>query len=1074
MTLNLSAGKFSFGVKRAEIQMRPVTVGKVKMPPVHIPPATKIVAMKQYRIPGGHKEIGETVKELVEAGVMRPTTTAWNNPVWPVKKSDGSWRMTVDYRELNKHTPPLTAAVPDTITIVENIQTHEGTWYAVIDLANAFFTIPIEEKAQDQFAFTWLGRQYTFTRLPQGWLHSPTICHRTVAEHLDELKLPSDMQFSHYIDDIMIQGTSEEAVREQLAILLAHMKQKGWEINEAKIQGPSQTVKFLGIQWNKGHREILPKARQKILNFPVRKTKQETQSYIGLFGFWRQHIPHLGLMLAPLYKVTRKKYEFHWGEEQQTAFEMVKEAIQQAVDLWPMTNGPVELHVTVQHMYANWSLWQKQGGKRVPLGFWNRKLPDAGEKYTPFEQQLLACYWALVETEQLTLGHEVLLRPLIPIMQWVLSNPKTNRVGHAQEQSIIKWKWYVSERAKKGEGGTATLHEKVAEIGDDIVNPLEKASMMEESPVKWGKTYEDLTADQQEHAWFTDGSARYVGGKRLWKSVAYNPKLEKHLQMEGEGKSSQYAELYAVFLAIAFEKGRQCHVFTDSWSVANGLATWMMGWKKHNWMIHGKEIWGREVWQYLEEMVQETPTTVFHVDAHMPIDSLEHLFNSEADKAAAIRQNTTEIDAGEKEAWLQGTAVWAHQKRGHLGEKATYRWAQERGVPLTLDIIKQTIQHCPICQHSQKREVPHTVMGHIGRGQLPAQIWQMDFIGPLSESRGCKYVCTAVDTYSGLMVGFPCKAATQWSTERTLEIITQYYGVPLQIQTDNGSHFTGDAIKKYAQDNNIQWVYHIPYYPQAAGLVERMNGLLKSTLRKLNQSDTQYGQWRDNLSEALQIINNRPITNSMTPLMRMLTLNLTIHEANLVKSVVWWKTDQEARIPERATPHSAGLDLSALETVVIPQGKVKPIATGLGCQIPKDHYGQIATRSSLALKGAMVVGGVIDADYQGEIKVLMINLGNEPLILEKGQRIAQMLLIPINLSDVQEGTAPSELTIRGSKGFGSSNITNVGAKIWVQNTQGPPSEAEVLAVGKDHTLLIMRPGVEKWEYIPQEKCYLRE
>ncbi|XP_071989630.1 uncharacterized protein [Engystomops pustulosus] len=174
-------------------------------------------------------------------------------------------------------------------------------------------------------------------------------------------------------------------------------------------------------------------------------------------------------------------------------------------------------------------------------------------------------------------------------MQWVLSNPKTNRVGHAQEQSIIKWKWYISERAKAGEGGTASLHEKIAEITEED-NPPITAQVMEESPVKWGKSYEDLTEEQQQHTWFTDGSARYVSGKRKWKSVAYNPKLGKHLTMEGDGKSSQYAELYAVFLALAFEKGGMCHLYTDSWSVANGLATWMMGWKKYNWLIHGKEI----------------------------------------------------------------------------------------------------------------------------------------------------------------------------------------------------------------------------------------------------------------------------------------------------------------------------------------------------------------------------------------------------------------------------------------------------------------------------------------------------
>ncbi|CAN2389994.1 dUTP metabolic process [Pristimantis euphronides] len=212
----------------------------------------------------------------------------------------------------------------------------------------------------------------------------------------------------------------------------------------------------------------------------------------------------------------------------------------------------------------------------------------------------------------------------------------------------------------------------------------------------------------------------------------------------------------------------------------------------------------------------------------------------------------------------------------------------------------------------------------------------------------------------------------------------------------------------------------------------------------------------------------------MTPLMRMLTPNLQIHANQVVETIIYWKMQKDTVIPERATPLSAGLDLCSVEMWVIPSGKMQMISTGLGCMIPKNHYGQIATRSSMALKGARVVGGVIDADYQGEIKVLMCNQGQEPLPITKGQKVAQMLLIPVNLSQAQEGQAPKELTLRGDKGFGSSNVTNVGAKIWVQNSQGPPSPAEVIAVGKDRSLLIMRPGKEKWEYIPQEKCYLRE
>lgn len=80
------------------------------------------------------------------------------------------------------------------------MQIYQREWYVVIDLANAFFTIPIAPKFWDQFAFTWQGLQYSFTRLPQGYKHSSTICHRIVAEHLDTFD--TSLQVPHYIDDI--------------------------------------------------------------------------------------------------------------------------------------------------------------------------------------------------------------------------------------------------------------------------------------------------------------------------------------------------------------------------------------------------------------------------------------------------------------------------------------------------------------------------------------------------------------------------------------------------------------------------------------------------------------------------------------------------------------------------------------------------------------------------------------------------------------------------------------------------------------------------------------------------------
>jgi hypothetical protein len=107
------------------------------------------------------------------------------------------------------------------------------------------------------------------------------------------------------------------------------------------------------------------------------------------------------------------------------------------------------LEVSVDDRDAVWSLWQAPVGEsqKRTLGFWSKALPSSADNYSPFAKQLLACYWDSVKTEHLIIGHQVTTGPKLPIMSWVLSDPPSHKVGCAQQQSIIKWKWYICDRA---------------------------------------------------------------------------------------------------------------------------------------------------------------------------------------------------------------------------------------------------------------------------------------------------------------------------------------------------------------------------------------------------------------------------------------------------------------------------------------------------------------------------------------------------------------------------------------------------------------------------------------------------
>lgn len=140
-------------------------------------------------------------------------------------------------------------------------------------------------------------------------------------------------------------------------------------------------------------------------------------------------------------------------------------------------------------------------------------------------------------------------------------------------------------------------------------------------------------------------------------------------------------------------------------------------------------------------------------------------------------------------------------------------------------------------------------------------------------------------------------------------------------------------------------------------------------------------------------------------------------------------------------PHGAGIELPAYETggaagmdlraavaedqpLTLLPGKRTLVPTGFVFEIPSGYEGQVRPRSGLAFKNGVTclnTPGTIDSDYRGEVKVLLVNLGEEPFVIERGMRIAQMVIAPVTQVAVREAETASETT-RGAGGFGSTGV----------------------------------------------------
>jgi len=134
------------------------------------------------------------------------------------------------------------------------------------------------------------------------------------------------------------------------------------------------------------------------------------------------------------------------------------------------------------------------------------------------------------------------------------------------------------------------------------------------------------------------------------------------------------------------------------------------------------------------------------------------------------------------------------------------------------------------------------------------------------------------------------------------------------------------------------------------------------------------------------------------------------------------KMASKAMLPTRGSRLSAGHDLYALEDVLIPAQGQKLIETGIAIGIPQETYTRIAPRSGLAYKENIGIGGgVVDANYTGEVKVIMMNHGKKSYQVQEGDRIAQMIIKKIDMSGMME-VDNLHITDQGNKGFGSTDL----------------------------------------------------
>ncbi|GJT40385.1 putative reverse transcriptase domain-containing protein [Tanacetum coccineum] len=278
---------------------------------IDLVPGAAPVARAPYRLaPSEMKELSEQLKELSDKGFIRPSSSPWGAPVLFVKKKDGSFRMCIDYRELNKLTVKNRYPLPRIDDLFDQLQ---GSYvYSKINLRSGYHQLRVREEDIPKTAFRTRYGHYEFQGMPVGLTNAPAVfmdlMNRVCKPYLDKFVIV-------FINDILIYSKNKQEHVEHLKLILELLKKEELYVKFSKCEFWIPKVQFLGhVIYSQGI-YVDPTKIETIKDWASPKSPTEIRQFLGLAGYYRRFIEGFFKIAKRMTKLSQKKVKFEWGSE---------------------------------------------------------------------------------------------------------------------------------------------------------------------------------------------------------------------------------------------------------------------------------------------------------------------------------------------------------------------------------------------------------------------------------------------------------------------------------------------------------------------------------------------------------------------------------------------------------------------------------------------------------------------------------------------------------------------------------------------------------------------------------------
>lgn len=595
--------------------------------------------VRQYKIPlAAYDSIKETLDTLLDRQIIRECNSTYNSPLWPVLKPNGKWRLTIDYRQLNKQVP--LSRWPMIHLDQELAKVKNAKFFSTADVCSGFWTLKVSPEDQYKLAFSFGNRQFTWNRCPFGYSNSPAefniFLHKAMTDAASRGNLI-------YVDDILVRSQTFEAHLLELRHVLGQLDRAGAKLSVKKGQWCRKQVDYVGLRVGADGIEPQSARIRAIQDIQAPTTVSGLRSFLGVCNYSRQFIEDYADIARPLNDLLKKDSEFQWAQPQEHAFSELKRKLCSAPCLaYPDKDKEFFLEASFSNHCLSAALSQPYDTDRRVVAYASRPLRGTEVTFTDCERALLATVWAIEHFRSYIGGQKVVIETRHQPVSFL--NSQRLREGRVSNSRIATWmmalqgydvevRYAQNNKMALGQGLADCIHCDCEKV------PEGNSSLLTNSVLPSAHHYYDTNVCKDLPMVYVDGcsfhheSTLQAGVGVLWQ----NTDIDAPQQYCLGSKTSQYAEVAGVLIALQQASSAnipQLVICSDSNYARHSFVSHFPLWKQNGMKnARGKEVKHSEIFLACDKLVSEQGMTVYwkKVKGHSQIPGPDKEGNDKAD-----------------------------------------------------------------------------------------------------------------------------------------------------------------------------------------------------------------------------------------------------------------------------------------------------------------------------------------------------------------------------------------------------------------------------------------------------------